>query len=70
MIPAASRLSRPMMVGRKYSRIMESRVSTVHPFGYNLGAADTPRASIHPIRSDAAKCFLRHHTDFAHAPSA
>jgi hypothetical protein len=42
MIPAASRLSRPMIVGRKYSRIKESRVSMVHPFRHSLGAADTP----------------------------
>jgi hypothetical protein len=47
IIPAASRLSRPMIVGRKYSRIKESRVSTVHPFRYSLGATDTPARLCH-----------------------
>jgi hypothetical protein len=47
MIPVASRLSRPMIVGRKYSRIKESRVSTGHPFRYSFGAADTPARLCH-----------------------
>ena len=50
MIPAASRLSRPMMLGRKYSRTRKSRVSTVHPFQSSLGAADTP-ARLYPTNT-------------------
>ena len=58
-IPAASRLSRPMMAGRKYRRTRKSRVSTVHPFHCNLGAADTP-ARLYPIiRFRLSKCSSR-----------
>jgi hypothetical protein len=57
MIPAASRLSRPMIVGRKYRRTRKSRVSTVHPFHFNLGAADTPARLSPIIRIPLPKCF-------------
>ncbi len=57
MIPAASRLSCPMMLGRKYKRTRKSRVSTVHPFHYNLGAADTPARLYPMIRISISKCF-------------
>jgi hypothetical protein len=42
MIPAASRLSRPRIVGRKYSSIKESRVSTVHTPFATASAQQTP----------------------------
>ena len=58
MIPAASRLSCPMMVGRKYRSTRKSRVSTGHPFRYNLGAADTPARLYPMIRIRLPKCFL------------
>jgi len=59
MIPAASRLSRPMMDGRKYRITRKSRVSTVHPFHFNLGAADTPARLYPTIRIPLSKCFSR-----------
>ena len=57
MIPAASRLSRPMIVGRKYSRVKQSRVSKVHPFRHSLGAADTPARLYWLIRRHPQECF-------------
>jgi hypothetical protein len=57
MIPAASRLSRPMIVGRKYRKTRNSRVSTVHPFHFDHGAADTPARLSPIIRIPLPKCF-------------
>ena len=57
MIPAASRLSRPIMVGRKYRKTRKSRVSTGHPFHFDLGAADTPARLLPLIRMRRGKCF-------------
>lgn len=57
MIPAASRLSRPMMVGRKYRKTRKSRVSTGHPFHFDLGATDTPARLLPLIRMRLPKCF-------------
>jgi hypothetical protein len=63
MIPAASRLSRPMIVGRKYSRVKESRVSKVHPFRHSLGAADTPARLYWLIRRHPQECFHTGNSD-------
>ncbi len=45
-MPLASRLSLPMIAGRKYRKIMQIRASTVHPFHIGLGTATSPPASI------------------------
>jgi hypothetical protein len=60
MIPAASRFSRPMIVGRKYRRTRKSRVSTGHPLHDNLGATDTPARLCPMIRIHRSKCFPGH----------
>lgn len=65
-IPPASRLSRPMTVGRKYSKIRNSRVSMTHPrrgahsclyaigyasLGQNVSGAEMCPSQIIPMRS-------------------
>jgi len=56
-IPPASLLFRPIIDGRKYSRIKQIRVSTAHPFQIILGTAVPPAHLYSQIRNRTPKCF-------------